>query len=37
MVLSVFMQSLRSYKLHDMTIIMQFGGCGSRKHHNNQI
>lgn len=37
MVLSVLMQSLYSYKLHDMTIIMQFGGCGSCKHYNNLI
>lgn len=36
-ILSVFMQSLHSYKLCDITIIMQFGGCGSCKHHNNVI
>lgn len=36
MVLSVLMQSLRSYKLYDMTI-MQFGSCGSYKHYNNLI
>lgn len=36
-IVSVLMQSLHSYKLCDITIIMQFGGCGSCKHHNNMI